>query len=70
MPRNRTVVGKGWMRKRDWEKYGFFDNNDSSPPIYKRKGKKEDWDDADWPPVKVEFTIANAKVEKCPSDMI
>ena len=26
-------------------------------PIYKNKGRKIDWDDEDWPPVKIKITI-------------
>lgn len=61
MTKNKTIIGKGWMRKRDWDKHGFFNNENIAPTIFRTKGKKEDWDDQDWPPVKVEFEIKPVK---------
>jgi hypothetical protein len=57
MPENKTIIGKGWIRKQDWD--GFLTSGvyDAFPEIFSSKGRKDDWGDEDWPPVKVDFEI-------------
>ncbi len=59
----RTWIG--WAASYDfpdifnWKRRGHaqYLDIDTLPDMFKLKGKKEDWMDGDWPPVKVKITV-------------